>query len=68
MDLDKNGVTTPLEMNAYFAVNSHLVCRPFREVTLQRETERMESVEDKVRHSYLALFNMFNMRVPATLD
>ena len=30
MDLDSSGETTSLELDAYFSLNSHLICRPYR--------------------------------------
>ena len=44
MDLDNNGETNMLEVQAYFATNGYLICRPLREETLERHNATIQEM------------------------
>jgi len=60
MDIDTNGETSSLEFEAFFSLNSHLVCRPYRYITFRRLTDRLRSLRKAIDSQMLALFNMFD--------
>ena len=64
MDLDLNNQTTALEFEAFFSLNSHLVCRPYRGATFKRLTDRMRTLRNTVKSNMLSLFNILDLTTP----
>jgi hypothetical protein len=60
MDLDQNGETSFLEVQAYFAANNYLICRPVRSKIIDRQRLALNNRKAMIANSYEALFNTFN--------
>jgi len=68
MDLDGKNGTSELEYTAYFSVNSHLVCRPYGNVTRERSTANIKVLQESVDRHMNYFYKMFDLRYPHNLD
>ena len=68
MDLDKNGETNMLEVQAYFATNGYLICRPLREETLERHNATIQEMLRQIDQSMEIIFNILDPRKNWELD
>ena len=58
MDLDQNGKVDFIEVEAYFAANNYLICRPLRDEIIYRHDDAVTSLNLKVDHAYKTLFTL----------
>ena len=45
MDLDQNGQTSFMEVQAYFAVNNYLICRQLRDEIIERRKDTLSNLQ-----------------------